>query len=67
MACEHKRIKSVNCVLFCADCGAKLPAGWTPGETPVEEPEAVKTPAETPETVDTPAEGQKRTRRKTVK
>ena len=24
MACGHKRLKSVNCVLFCMDCGAKL-------------------------------------------
>ena len=24
MGCEHKRIKSVNCVIFCMDCGAKL-------------------------------------------
>ena len=25
MACEHKRIQSVNCVLYCLDCGAQLP------------------------------------------
>lgn len=24
MACEHKRLKSVNCVLYCMDCGARL-------------------------------------------
>lgn len=24
MSCEHKRLKSVNCVLFCADCGARM-------------------------------------------
>ncbi len=24
MGCEHKRVKSVNCVIFCMDCGAKL-------------------------------------------
>lgn len=24
MSCEHKRLKSVNCVLYCADCGARL-------------------------------------------
>ena len=24
MACEHKRLKCVNCVLYCADCGARL-------------------------------------------
>ena len=22
MYCEHKRLKSVNCVIMCADCGA---------------------------------------------
>ena len=25
MACEHKRLKSVNCVIMCADCGAVVP------------------------------------------
>lgn len=24
MSCEHKRLKSVNCVLYCADCGARI-------------------------------------------
>ena len=24
MACEHKRLKSVNCVLYCMDCGTRL-------------------------------------------
>ena len=24
MACEHRRLKSVNCALYCMDCGAKL-------------------------------------------
>ena len=24
MSCEHKRLKSVDCVLYCADCGARL-------------------------------------------
>lgn len=26
MACEHKHVKSVNCVLYCMDCGAKVEA-----------------------------------------
>lgn len=30
MACEHKRIKSVNCEKFCIDCGEKLPADYNP-------------------------------------
>ena len=25
MKCEHKRIKSVNCMLSCMDCGEVLP------------------------------------------
>ena len=25
MECKHKRIKSVNCELFCMDCREKLP------------------------------------------
>ena len=24
MACEHKKLKCVNCELFCAECGKKL-------------------------------------------
>lgn len=24
MACEHKRIKCVNCEFICVDCGAKI-------------------------------------------
>lgn len=24
MACRHRRLKSVNCELFCLDCGAKI-------------------------------------------
>ena len=31
MGCEHKRVKSVNCVLYCMDCGAKVDAP-KPGE-----------------------------------
>ena len=25
MKCLHKRVKSVNCMLFCMDCGERLP------------------------------------------
>lgn len=28
MSCEHKRIKSVNCVISCMDCGAILPIDY---------------------------------------
>ena len=37
MGCVHKRVKSVNCVIFCMDCGAKLDK--------VPEPEPEKKPA----------------------
>lgn len=37
MACEHKHIKSVNCVLYCMDCGAKLDAIPVKPEKPAEE------------------------------
>ena len=28
MSCKHEKIKSVNCVLFCMDCGATLSADF---------------------------------------
>lgn len=28
MSCKHENIKSVNCVLYCMDCGATLPADF---------------------------------------
>lgn len=28
MACEHKRIKSTNCVISCMDCGEILPIDY---------------------------------------
>ena len=28
MACEHKRIQSVNCVVSCVDCGEILPIDY---------------------------------------
>lgn len=28
MSCKHEKIKSVNCVLYCMDCGATLPADF---------------------------------------
>ena len=34
MACEHKRIMSRNCVLYCADCGVMLPAQCAAGGAP---------------------------------
>jgi hypothetical protein len=46
MACNHERIKSVNCVLFCDICGAELPPGFVPGKIKAEPVKAAETPAE---------------------
>lgn len=40
--CEHKRIKSVNCELFCLDCGEKLPDSFM---TPVNEQKQPENPS----------------------
>lgn len=32
MACEHKRIKSTNCVISCMDCGEILPIDYLVGK-----------------------------------
>lgn len=46
MACNHEHIKSVNCVLFCADCGAELPQDFLKGAPA----KAAETPADGQET-----------------
>lgn len=59
MACNHERIKSVNCKLFCLDCGAELP----PKPLVAEKVDKNTTTAEkAPEAPKTPV---KRTRKKT--
>lgn len=45
MKCEHKRIKSENCVISCVDCGEILPLDFLTGK----KSSAPETPAETPE------------------
>ena len=57
MNCEHKRIKSENCVISCVDCGEILPLEFLTGK----KSSAPETPAETPE------KGVKRQTRKKVK
>ena len=32
MECNHERIKSVNCRIFCDICGAELPADYLTGK-----------------------------------
>ena len=45
MACNHERIKSVNCVIYCDICGEKLPVDYLAGKSRIE----AQKPAETPE------------------
>lgn len=59
MGCTHPRIKSVNCVIYCAECGAELPASFVPG---VDASKAAKA-AESPENA-AKTEAKKTTRRK---
>ena len=49
MSCEHKRIKSVNCVIYCADCGEKLPVDYLAVKSLIEEQKAAETPVEAQE------------------
>ena len=44
MNCVHKRIKSVNCVLYCMECGAELPPDFLtkPKQEAAEEPKTDK-------------------------
>lgn len=49
MSCEHKRIKSVNCVIYCAECGEKLPVDYLVGKSRIAEQKAAETQAEAQE------------------
>lgn len=44
MKCNHERIKSVNCVLYCDICGEKLPADWLTGKHSTEPAKAAESP-----------------------
>lgn len=57
MGCEHKRLKSTNCVISCADCGEILPIDYLVGKSRIAEQAAEEKPAEAP----------KKTTRKKVK
>ena len=55
MACKHERIKSVNCEIFCMDCGAKLPIDYMVGRERIaqqkaEEPKPEEAPRTTKKT-----------------
>ena len=44
MACEHERIRSVNCRIFCDICGVELPADYLTGKKSPAPAEAAETP-----------------------
>lgn len=48
MACSHERIKSVNCEIFCMDCGEKLPIDYLVGKERIAEQNKAAKPAEEP-------------------
>ena len=50
MACQHERIKSVNCVIYCADCGEKLPIDYLVGKDKIREQAEPEKPQETKKT-----------------
>ena len=62
MACEHKRIKSVNCEIFCMDCGEKLPIDYLVAKPRIADQKAAEEPVELPA-----EEPKKKTTRKKVK
>ena len=48
MECRHERIKSVNCEIFCVDCGAKLPIDYLVGKERIAAQNKAAEPAEEP-------------------
>lgn len=46
MACEHKRIKSENCVISCIDCGEILPIDYIVARERIAAQKAAEKPAE---------------------
>ena len=61
MACTHERIKSVNCEIFCMECGEKLPIDYLVAKTRIAEQNAAEKAAEEPK------EAPKATKRTTKK
>ena len=75
MACNHERIKSVNCVIYCDICGEKLPVDYLVGKDRIAAQKAAEPapavadkeiPAEPTEAAKTPVKGEKKTARKKV-
>lgn len=46
MSCEHKRIKSENCVISCMDCGAILPIDYLVAKEKIAAQKDAEAPAE---------------------
>ena len=67
MACNHERIKSVNCHIFCDICGAELPIDYLVGQSRIKEQKAAEQPAEPQETAPKEAPKAKRTTKKGAK
>ena len=59
MSCKHEKIKSVNCVLYCMDCGATLPADFftKKAEKPPADVKPDNSPAENHTGVEQPGKG----------
>ena len=47
MACKHELIKSVNCEIFCMECGEKLPIDYLVGKARIAEQKAAEAAKET--------------------
>ena len=62
MACTHERIKSVNCEIFCMECGEKLPIDYLVGKDRIAQQNKAVEPAE--ELKEAPKETKKRTTKK---
>ena len=69
MGCEHKRIKSVNCVISCMDCGEVLPIDYIIGRERIAAQKAAESAPEAKaednttahaEAAETPEKGQKK-------
>lgn len=69
MACNHERIKSVNCVISCVLCGKILPLDYLvarerikaqEAEKPAQEIKAGEIPSEPVKAAETPEKGQKK-------
>ena len=62
MACTHQRIKSVNCEIFCMECGEKLPIDYLVGKERIAEQKKAEETAE-PETKEAPKTTKKTTKK----